>query len=71
MPIETFEGTVQNGQIRLDGGISLPEQARVYVVVPDVGSREPRRLRSPRLVNPQQIDDFRKRVIERGSDANV
>jgi len=69
MPIETFEGTVQNGQIRLDGSVSLPEQARVYVIVPEVHSGEPRRLRSPRLANPEQIDDFRKRVIERKPDA--
>ena len=62
MPIETFEDTVQNGQIRLDGGVSLPEQARVYVIVPDAHSGGPRRLRSPRLANPEKIGDFRKRM---------
>ena len=34
MKVATFEGFVENGQIRLSGSIHLPEKAKVYVVVP-------------------------------------
>lgn len=37
MSIVTFQGVVENGQIRLSGNVSLPERTTVYVVVPDVG----------------------------------
>ncbi len=35
MPVTTFQGTVENGQVRLAGNVRLPEKAKVYVVVPD------------------------------------
>lgn len=35
MPITTFQGTVENGQVRLAPDVRLPENAKVYVVVPD------------------------------------
>ena len=35
MPVTTFQGTVENGQVRLADDVRLPEQAKVYVVVPD------------------------------------
>lgn len=35
MPVTTFQGTVENGQVRLAGDVRLPEKARVYIVVPD------------------------------------
>ncbi|HVQ40396.1 MAG TPA: hypothetical protein VMS31_22835 [Pyrinomonadaceae bacterium] len=36
MPVTTFQGTIENGQIRLPANVSLPEKAMVYVVVPDL-----------------------------------
>ena len=36
MPVATFQGVVENGQVRLASDIRLPESATVYVVVPDV-----------------------------------
>lgn len=36
MPVTTFRGTIENGQVRLPANISLPEKATVYVVVPDL-----------------------------------
>ena len=36
MPVTTYQATVENGQVRLAENIHLPENARVYVVVPDV-----------------------------------
>ena len=38
MSVMTYQGTVENGQIRLAGNIRLPENAKVYVIVPDVES---------------------------------
>ena len=35
MPVTTFQGTVENGQVRLAGDVHLPENAKVYVVVPE------------------------------------
>lgn len=39
MSVTTYQGTVENGQVRLAGDIRLPENAKVYVVVPDVEAR--------------------------------
>lgn len=35
MPVKTFQGTVEEGQVKLAASIRLPEKAKVYVVVPD------------------------------------
>jgi antitoxin component of MazEF toxin-antitoxin module len=40
MSVTTYQGTVENGQVRLAGNVRLPEDAKVYVVVPDVDSNE-------------------------------
>ncbi len=34
MPVATFQGTIENGQVRLPANVNLPEKATVYVVVP-------------------------------------
>lgn len=36
MSVTTFQGTVENGQVRLPANVSLPEKTKVYVVVPDL-----------------------------------
>ncbi len=36
MPVTTFQGTIENGQVRLPADVLLPEKAMVYVVVPDL-----------------------------------
>lgn len=33
MPVTTFQGTIENGQVRLPANANLPEKATVYVVV--------------------------------------
>jgi hypothetical protein len=35
MAVATFQGTIENGRIRLAADVSLPEKTTVYVVVPD------------------------------------
>ena len=38
MSVTTYQGTVENGQVKIAGDIRLPENAKVYVIVPDVES---------------------------------
>jgi hypothetical protein len=35
MPVTTFSGTVEDGQVKLAANVRLPEKAKVFVVVPD------------------------------------
>jgi len=72
MPISTFEGIVENGQIRLRDDVTLPEKTRVYVVIPDFEATPPKaRVYSPRLVHPEQANDFAKQVIQESADAGL
>jgi hypothetical protein len=65
MSATTFEGVVEQGQIRLDSDVSLPEGTRVYVVVPGIEiERKEVQLYSPRLARPEQIADFTLEVVE-------
>jgi hypothetical protein len=71
MKVTTFQGIVENGQIRLAAAVRLPEKAIVYVVIPDVDVPQVSYLGSPRLVNPAQSADFKKEVIEEVQDAGI
>ena len=63
MSMLTLEGIVENGQIRLPDNIQLPEQTKVYVVIPTLTTEPPTpHLKSPRLVHPEQAKDFQKIV---------
>jgi hypothetical protein len=62
---------VENGQVRLPPDVCLPENVKVYVVVPDVETRPLGHIASPRLVHPQQAEDFRMEVIEEDDDAGL
>jgi hypothetical protein len=64
MALLTVEGVVENGVVRVTGSVTLPENAKVYVVVPDVAAAQPVHLRSPRLADPAQAAKFEKQVIE-------
>ncbi len=66
-----FEGIVENGQIRLSGNVSLPENARVFVFISDAEAPNQARIRSPRLMHPEQAGDFVKQVIEMPADAQL
>jgi beta-lactamase class A len=35
MPVTTFQGTVEKGQVKLPDNVRLPEKAKVYVIVPE------------------------------------
>ncbi|MCG3159629.1 MAG: hypothetical protein JMDDDDMK_00643 [Acidobacteria bacterium] len=40
MSLATFEGVVEQGQIKLKNGTALPDKIKVYVVVPDEDANE-------------------------------
>jgi hypothetical protein len=71
MAILTIEGKVENGQIRLPDDVTLPENAKVYVVVPNSESPGQARIHSPRLRHPAQAADFAKEIIEVRPDAEL
>jgi hypothetical protein len=72
MSVLTLEGTVENGQIRLQGEMRLPDKTRVLIVVPGMHVLKEARVDSPRLVHPEQAADFKLQVIEtEGDDAVV
>jgi hypothetical protein len=74
MKVTTYEGVVENGRVELPPGASLPEKAKVYVVVPGVIEVEtPRtaRIYSPRLANPADAVHFTMKVVQEVTDADL
>lgn len=71
MAISTFEGIVENGQIRLRNKVNLPEKTRVFVVIPDFEATPKARVHSPHLVHPEQAVDFTKQIVEVSADAEL
>ena len=71
MAVLTFEGIVENGQIRLHDPVTLPEHTKVYVVIPDVEIAAQAHVYSPRLAHPEQAADFAKQIIEVSADAEL
>jgi hypothetical protein len=61
--VMSFEGIVEQGQIRLPSDVHLPEKARVYVVIPNAVMPPRAFAASPHLANPEQAADFIKHVI--------
>ena len=64
MKVATFEGIVENGQIRLDANVRLPDKIKVYVVVPDFEGKPAVRIFTPRLAHKEQSADFNKELVE-------
>jgi hypothetical protein len=71
MTYSTLEGLVENGQIRIPGNILLPENAKVYVLIPNAEDQSSVRIYSPRLAHREQAIDFVKEVTEVRSDAGL
>jgi hypothetical protein len=65
MSATTFEGVVEQGQIKLNSDVRLPDGTKVFIVVPDIEVEEMGvHLRSPRLAHPEQASDFEMEVVE-------
>jgi len=65
MSVTTFEGIVEQGQIRLTSDVRLPEHTKVYIIVPDIELKEHSlTLQSPRLAQPERAAEFELEVFE-------
>jgi hypothetical protein len=71
MSVVAVEGIVNHGLVRLPADLKLPENARVYVVVPMQTVSPQPRIVSPRLKHPQDIIDFQMEIVEELADAAV
>ena len=69
--IMTFEGIIENGQIRLPNQLQLPEGARVFIIVPDMQVKEQARIYSPRLKRREQARDFELEVTVEKNHGSV
>ena len=65
--VTTVEGIIKNGQIVLSEDCSLPESAKVFVIVPNQNSSGAH-VRSPRLVDKTRLKDFKRVIVEIDND---
>ena len=56
MALTTYEGVVERGKIRLKAGVRLPENAKVYVIVPEMQAEKKKTVHvpTPRLAHRKQ-----------------
>jgi hypothetical protein len=71
MTITTYEGVVEKGKIRLKTSVHLPDNTKVYVIVPEMEARKTARVTSPRLVHRKQLADFKMEVVQDDSNASL
>lgn len=71
MGVLTIEGVVEHGRIKLKDDVHLPENTRVYVLVPEVQDQRSGHVPSPRLARAEQARDFQLEVVEDSSDAGL
>jgi hypothetical protein len=71
MKVTTYEATVHDGRIVLPEDADVPDNTRVYVVVPTATDVERVRILSPRLVNRDDAVDFTMKVVSEDDDARV
>jgi len=71
MAIVSFESVIENGQVRLPAHLRLPDKTKVYILIPDLETKQVSRIPSPRLLHPEQAADFKKEVIEVKSNATL
>ena len=71
MNVITIEGIVEHGQIRLMSDLRLPDNTRVYVVVPGIQVEHVARVVTPRLAHLEDATDFKLEVFEEASDASI
>ena len=64
MAVTTYEGIVEKGKIRLKPGVRLPDNVKVYVIVPEMQAEKKKaaRVLTPRLTQRKQASDFKMKV---------
>lgn len=63
MSVLTLESLVDGGHVRLVAEAALPDQPKVYVVVPGAKQQVPR-IWSPRVPDPAEVSQFGMEVTE-------
>ena len=71
MKIRTYEAIIENGQVRLPENAYIPDNTKVYVIVPPSEFASRVRLASPRLARAEDSAAFAKEVEEEPEDAQV
>ena len=69
--LATYECVVENGHVTLPPDVDIPNETRVYVLVPDVNTQRTLQILTPRLVDQTQAKDFVKEVVEETPDASL
>jgi hypothetical protein len=63
MTVTSYEGVVENGQIRLTNGVVLPEhQSVIVVLLPNPSDSQTLKVPGIRLANPEDSKYFEKTV---------
>ncbi len=60
----TYEGVIENGQVKLEKDAMLPEHAKVLVIVLEPEPGRVVRIVSPRLANRAQAKDFEMKMVK-------
>ena len=71
MQVVAYECIIENGRVRLTTDIRLPENAKVYILIPNSEERRIVHIYSPRLAHPEQVMRFKKEVVEEPLDASL
>ena len=76
MGVLALEGVVEaEGLIRITTNIRLPQQTKVYILVPEmpveVDKSKPAYIYSPRLAHPERASHYIMELIEEPEDANL
>ncbi|MFY9553537.1 MAG: hypothetical protein WAV47_02335 [Blastocatellia bacterium] len=67
----TYEATVQDGRVVLPEEAHIPDNTRVYVVVPEADDAHRVRMMTPRLVHLDEAVDFTMQVELEADDARL
>jgi len=70
MKVLTYEAIVERGEVKLPETVTLPERAKVYVVVPGDDDLPASTIQTPRLLRSEQVSDFAMEIVE-GENATV
>jgi hypothetical protein len=64
MAITAYEGVVEKGAIRLKSSVRLPENMKVFVIVPELQAEQKKSVRvlTPRLVHRRQAAEFKMKI---------
>ena len=73
MAVTTYEGIVEKGKIRLKAGIKLPENTKVYVIVPDSPMEKKKvvQILTPQLAHREDAARFKMTVTKEKPNARI